>query len=151
PFTVIVDYAHTPGAFQRLFPWVRKTTSGRITAVFGSAGERDRAKRSMQGQAASRYCDTVIITDEDPRGEDRLQILEQIAAGCEGKQRGKDLFLIPDRPEAIRHAVKNASAGDVVLLLGKGHEGSIIGPTGPVQWDERAEAEKALRSLGYST
>lgn len=151
PFTVIVDYAHTPGAFQRLFPWVRKTTSGRITAVFGSAGERDRAKRSMQGQAASRYCDTVIITDEDPRGEDRLQILEQIATGCEGKQRGKDLFLIPDRPEAIRHAVKNASAGDVVLLLGKGHEGSIIGPTGPVQWDERAEAEKALRSLGYST
>ena len=70
PFTVIVDYAHTPGAFRRLFPWVRETASGRITAVFGSAGG-DVAKRPMQGETASRYCDTVIITDEDPRGEDR--------------------------------------------------------------------------------
>ncbi len=151
PFSVIVDYAHTPGAFERLFPWVRRTTRGRITAVFGSAGERDRAKRLMQGQVASRYCDVVVITDEDPRGEDRLQILEQIAAGCIGKERGKDLFLIPDRPEAIHHAFSMASAGDAVLLLGKGHEGSIIGPDGPAAWDERAEAEKALRSLGYAT
>ncbi len=149
PFTVIVDYAHTPGAFERLFPWIRKRTRGKVTAVFGSAGERDRAKRPMQGQAASRYCDTLVITDEDPRGEDRLLILEQIAEGCGSKERGKDLFLIPDRPEAIRHAFRQASAGDVVLLLGKGHEGSIIGPGGPAPWDERMEAEKALRSLGY--
>ncbi len=149
PFAVIVDYAHTPGAFQRLFPWIRNTTGGRITAVFGSAGERDRAKRPMQGEAACRYCDTLVITDEDPRGEDRVQILEQIAAGCGNKQRGKDLFLIPDRPEAIRLAFQKAAPGDVVLLLGKGHEGSIIGPTGPAPWDEKAEAEKALRSLGY--
>jgi len=149
PFTVVVDYAHTPAAFERLFPWIRKRTPGKVTAVFGSAGERDRAKRQMQGQAASRYCDTLVITDEDPRGEDRLQILEQIAAGCGNKVRGKDLFLIPDRPEAIRHAFGQASAGDVVLLLGKGHEGSIIGPAGPAPWDERTEAEKALRSLGY--
>jgi UDP-N-acetylmuramoyl-L-alanyl-D-glutamate--2,6-diaminopimelate ligase len=150
PFSVIVDYAHTPGAFEKLFPWVRRTTAGRITAVFGSGGERDRAKRLMQGQVASRYCDVVVITDEDPRGEDRLEILEQIAAGCGSKERGKDLFLIPDRPHAIRHAFQMACAGDVVLLLGKGHEGSIIGPTGPAPWDERAEAEKALRSLGYT-
>lgn len=149
PFAVIVDYAHTPGAFQKLFPWIRKTTEGRITAVFGSAGERDRAKRPMQGEAASRFCDTVVITDEDPRGEDRVQILEQIAAGCTDKERGKDLFLIPDRPEAIRKAFQMATPGDVVLLLGKGHEGSIIGPTGPAPWDEKTEAEKALRSLGY--
>ena len=151
PFTVIVDYAHTPGAFERLFPWVRKTTRGRITAVFGSAGERDRAKRPMQGEAASRYCDSLVITDEDPRGEDRMQILEQIAAGCRGRTRGENLFLIPDRPGAILHALGRASAGDVVLLLGKGHEGSIIGPAGPSPWDEKEEAEKALRSLGYGS
>jgi UDP-N-acetylmuramoyl-L-alanyl-D-glutamate--2,6-diaminopimelate ligase len=149
PFSVIVDYAHTPGAFEKLFPWIRKTSAGRITAVFGSGGERDRAKRIMQGEVASRYCDALVITDEDPRGEDRLQILEQIAAGCGSKERGKDLFLIPDRPEAIRHAFQMACPGDVVLLLGKGHEGSIIGPRGPAAWDERSEAEKALRSLGY--
>jgi len=90
-----------------------------------------------------------VITDEDPRGEDRVQILEQIAAGCATKARGRDLFLIPDRREAIRKAFELASPGDVVLLLGKGHEGSIIGPTGPAPWDERTETEKALRSLGY--
>ena len=150
PFSVIVDYAHTPGAFEKLFPWVRRTTTGRITAVFGSGGERDRAKRLMQGSVASRSCDTVVITDEDPRGEDRLQILEQIAEGCGSKERGKNLFLIPDRPQAILHAFQMASAGDVVLLLGKGHEGSIIGPAGPMPWDERAEAEKALHALGFS-
>ena len=149
PFGVIVDYAHTPGAFERLFPWVRKTTAGKITAVFGSGGERDREKRPMQGATAARYCDTVVITDEDPRGEDRVQILEHIASGCATKTRGRDLFLIPDRREAIRKAFELASPGDVVLLLGKGHEGSIIGPTGPVPWDERTEAEKTLRSLGY--
>jgi UDP-N-acetylmuramoyl-L-alanyl-D-glutamate--2,6-diaminopimelate ligase len=149
PFGVIVDYAHTPAAFERLLPWVREATRSRIIVVFGSAGERDRAKRSMQGEIADRHCDTIVITDEDPRGEDRVQILEQIAAGCRNKERGKDLLLVPDRPEAIRRAFQSASPGDVVLLLGKGHEGSIIGPNGPSRWDERKEAEKALRALGY--
>ena len=151
PFAVIVDYAHTPGAFEKLFPWVRAHTRGRITAVFGSAGERDREKRPLQGRAAASTCDTLILTEEDPRGEDSLAILEQIASGCQGKTRGKDLLLVPDRREAIRLAVSRAAAGDVVLLLGKGHEGSIIGALGPREWDERAEAERALRELGYGT
>jgi UDP-N-acetylmuramoyl-L-alanyl-D-glutamate--2,6-diaminopimelate ligase len=149
PFAVIVDYAHTPGAFHKLLPWVRDHTTGRVTAVFGSAGERDSAKRPLQGRAAAESCDTVVITDEDPRGEDRMRIIEQIADGCVNKTRGKDLFLIPDRREAIHLAVSRASPGDTVLLLGKGHEGSIIGPSGPGAWDERAEAEAALRTLGY--
>jgi len=150
PFAVIVDYAHTPGAFLKLFPWVRAHTPGRVTAVFGSAGERDHAKRPMQGRAACEGCDTVVITDEDPRGEDGMAILEQVAAGCAGKTRGDDVFLIPDRREAIRFALSRAGPGDTVLLLGKGHEGSIIGPAGPAAWDERAEAEAALRALGHT-
>jgi UDP-N-acetylmuramoyl-L-alanyl-D-glutamate--2,6-diaminopimelate ligase len=149
PFAAIVDYAHTPGAFGRLFPWVRSHVSGKLTAVFGSAGERDREKRPLQGRAASAHCDTLVITDEDPRGEDSMEILEQIAAGCEGRMRGENLFLIPDRREAIRFALSRARPGDAVLLLGKGHAGSIIGPAGPVDWDEREETEKALRTLGY--
>jgi len=149
PFAVIVDYAHTPGAFRRLFPWVRAHTPGKLTAVFGSAGERDREKRQMQGQAASELCDTVVLTDEDPRGEDRVAILEQVAAGCTGRTRGKDLFLVPDRREAIALALSRARPGDSVLLLGKGHEASIIGPAGPAAWDERAEAEAGLARLGY--
>ena len=149
PFAVIVDYAHTPGAFLKLFPWVRAHTTGKVTAVFGSAGERDREKRPLQGRAASDSCDTLVITDEDPRGEDRMTILEEIAAGCTEKKRGQDLFLIPDRREALRLAFSRSRPGDSVLLLGKGHEGSIIGPSGPSAWDERTEAEEALRSFGY--
>jgi len=149
PFDVVVDYAHTPGAFERLFPWVRSVSRGRIIAVFGSAGERDAGKRPMQGRAAARWCDVVVLTDEDPRGEDRMSILGGIAAGCEGKTRGTDLFLEPDRPAAIRLAFDLARPGDAVLLLGKGHEGSIIGPAGSAAWDERAEAERALCAMGY--
>jgi UDP-N-acetylmuramoyl-L-alanyl-D-glutamate--2,6-diaminopimelate ligase len=149
PFDVVVDYAHTPGAFERLFPWVRSVTRGRTIVVFGSAGERDPGKRPMQGRVAARWCDVLVVTDEDPRGEDRMAILEQIAAGCEGRTRGMDLFLEPDRSAAIRLAFDRARPGDVVLLLGKGHEGSIIGPAGSMPWDERDEAEKALRAMGY--
>ena len=149
PFAMIVDYAHTPGAFLKLFPWVREHTTGRIIVVFGSAGERDNAKRPMQGKAAADHCDIVVITDEDPRGEDRMRIIEQVAEGCANKTRGEDLFLIPNRREAIRLATARARPGDTVLLLGKGHEGSIIGPGGALAWDERAEAEAALRASGY--
>jgi UDP-N-acetylmuramoyl-L-alanyl-D-glutamate--2,6-diaminopimelate ligase len=149
PFAVIVDYAHTPGAFQKLFPWVRAHTTGNVTAVFGSAGERDRDKRPLQGRAAADSCDTLVLTDEDPRGEDSVAILEEIAAGCVGKERGRDLFLVPDRRDAIRLAFSRARPGDSVLLLGKGHEGSIIGPSGASAWDEREEAEAALRALGF--
>ena len=149
PFGVVVDYAHTPGAFEKLVPWVRAHTTGRITAVFGSAGERDREKRPLQGRAAADSCDTLVITDEDPRGEDPMTILEEIAAGCPEKERGEDLFLIPDRREALLLAFSRARPGDSVLLLGKGHEGSIIGPSGPSPWDESSEAEEALRSIGY--
>ena len=149
PFTVIVDYAHTPAAFLRLLPWMRTRTEGKVTAVFGSAGERDREKRPLQGRAAAAHCDTLVITDEDPRGESSMEILEQIAAGCDGKTRGTDLFLIPDRREAVRFAIARAKPADAVLLLGKGHEGSIIGPGGPAAWDERTEAVAALRELGY--
>jgi UDP-N-acetylmuramoyl-L-alanyl-D-glutamate--2,6-diaminopimelate ligase len=150
PFAVIVDYAHTPGAFDRLFPWMRRHTAGKLTAVFGSAGERDREKRPLQGRLAAAHCDTLVLTDEDPRGEDGLQILEEIAAGCGGKTRGESLFLIPDRREAIRFALSRGARGDAILLLGKGHEGSIIGPGGASAWDEKAEAEAALDALGYT-
>jgi UDP-N-acetylmuramoyl-L-alanyl-D-glutamate--2,6-diaminopimelate ligase len=149
PFSVIVDYAHTPGAFGKLLPWMRERTRGKLIAVFGSAGERDPEKRGMQGRVASESCDLLVLTDEDPRGEDRMSILEQIAAGCSGKRRGEDLHLVPDRPAAIRLAFSKAAAGDVVLLLGKGHEASIISAGGPRAYDERTEAENALREIGF--
>jgi UDP-N-acetylmuramoyl-L-alanyl-D-glutamate--2,6-diaminopimelate ligase len=84
PFTVLVDYAHTPGAFEKLMSIVRPLTDGQLIAVFGSAGERDREKRAIQGAVAARFCDFLVLTDEDPRLEDRNTIIDEIAAGVEG-------------------------------------------------------------------
>ena len=146
-FTVVVDYAHTTVALETVLGELRPATSGRLWAVFGSAGERDREKRGAMGRVAARLADVVVVTDEDPRGEDRLTILEEIAAAAEtaGAARGSALHLIPDRAEAIEFAIGNASPGDTVLLAGKGHERTIETAAGPVPWDERAEAEAALR------
>jgi UDP-N-acetylmuramoyl-L-alanyl-D-glutamate--2,6-diaminopimelate ligase len=149
-FRVIVDYAHTPAAFSVLLPWVRGLTQGKMIAVFGSAGERDRAKRPLQGRIASESCDVLVLTDEDPRGEDRMSVLEEIAEGCRGRKRGEDLLLVPDRPEAIATAFSLAGPEDVVLLLGKGHEGGIISADGSHPYDERTEAERCLRAMGFT-
>jgi UDP-N-acetylmuramoyl-L-alanyl-D-glutamate--2,6-diaminopimelate ligase len=159
PFEVIVDYAHTPSSFAAIFPPLRERVrrgGGRVISLFGSAGDRDRVKRPEQGRIAGEYSDLVFLTDEDPRGEEPLAILEEIAQGCEadparpGMRRGEGLFLIPERPRAIREAFRRARPGDLVLLLGKGHENSIIyaGETRP--YDEFAEAGRALAELGFT-
>jgi len=148
-FEVVVDYAHTPSSFEAILPPLRERVKGRIICVFGSGGERDTEKRPRQGRIAADFCDIVILADEDPRGEDSMELLEQIAAGCPELPRGERLFLIPDRPAAIRKAFSLARPGDLVALLGKGHENSIIGKAGAVPYDEIREAEKALAEMGY--
>ncbi len=150
PFAVVVDYAHTPGSFERVLPLFRGTTAGRLIVVFGSAGERDRAKRPIQGRIASQFADIVVLADEDPRGEDRQEILREIAAGCTRLTTGESLFLIAERRDAIRHAISLAQPGDTVLLLGKGHETTIIGAGGAVPWDEAAVAREELARVGIS-
>jgi UDP-N-acetylmuramoyl-L-alanyl-D-glutamate--2,6-diaminopimelate ligase len=147
PFTVVVDYAHTTDALETVLHELRRTTSGRLWAVFGSAGERDLEKRPAMGSAAARLADVSVITDEDPRGEDRQLILEQIAAGAvaAGGRRGENLFVIPDREEAIGFAVANATPGDTVLCAGKGHEKTIETATGEITWNEREVASEAIR------
>ncbi|HBG65435.1 MAG TPA: UDP-N-acetylmuramyl peptide synthase [Treponema sp.] len=152
PFEVIVDYAHTPSSFETIFPPIRKRCPGRMICIFGSGGERDIKKRPLQGEVAARFCDTVILTDEDPRGEDPMELLEMIAKGARsaGKKDGKDLFFEPDRPKAIRKAFALAGADDIVLLLGKSHENSIIYKDRVMAYDEIAEARKALSEMGYS-
>jgi len=149
PFEVLVDYAHTPSSFETVFPPLRARAKGRMICVFGSGGERDTEKRPRQGRIAADFFDVVILADEDPRGEDPTELLEEIAAGCPELKRGERLFVIPDRPTAIRKAFSLAGAGDLVALLGKGHENSIIYENGPIPYDEIGEAEKALDELGY--
>ncbi|MFW5788540.1 MAG: Mur ligase family protein [Spirochaetota bacterium] len=147
PFSLVVDYAHTPGSFENVLPFFRERTAGRLLVVFGSAGERDVGKRPIQGEIAGRYADVIVLADEDPRGEDRMQILRDIASGTTGRAEGRDLLLIPDRRLAIRRALELARPGDTVLLLGKGHETSIIGPTAAAPWDEMAVAREELARL----
>lgn len=127
-FSVIVDYAHTPDSFEKLFKEIKPVTKGRIITVFGSAGRRDLAKRPLQGQMAGKYSDIVIITEEDDRDMDGQAIMSEIAAGAKkaGKTEGNNLFLVHKREEAVERAISLAKAGDTVLLLGKGHETSIL-------------------------
>lgn len=151
PFEVIVDYAHTPSSFETIFPPIRHRCAGRMIALFGSGGERDTEKRPLQGQVAAHFCDVVILTDEDPRGEDPVELLKQIAVGAEkaGMKMGENLFITHERPEAIRQALKMAKKDDIVLLLGKSHENSIIYKDHVMPYDEIKEAEKALSELGF--
>jgi len=156
PFAVIVDYAHTPEALRVVLDGlapVAAATGGGLVAVFGSAGERDTLKRPLMGAVAGERCRLVVLTDEDPRGEDRERILEEIAAGAEraGRRRGHDLLLIADREAAIREACQRARPGDVVLLAGKGHEKTIELAGGAVPWDDGAAARRALAALGFGT
>ncbi len=147
PFTVIVDYAHTPDSLEQVFRLLRPLTPGRLIAVFGSAGERDTQKRPQQGAVSARLADLTFLTDEDCREEDPEKILHEIAAGAleAGAERNKNLWLIVDRRQAIAAAFDAARPGDTVLLAGKGHEHSIIVGREMLPWDEREVARELLR------
>lgn len=146
-FSVIVDFAHTPDSFEKLFKDLKPVVKGKLIAMFGSAGRRDEAKREIQGKLAGEYCDEVIITEEDDRDVDGQEIMEQIAAGARnaGKIDDKDLFLVHDRTKAIEFAVNRANKGDTLLLLGKGHEKTIERTDGEHSWDEIGTARGAVR------
>lgn len=147
-FTVIVDFAHTPDSFEKLFKDLRPVVTGKLIVLFGSAGRRDETKRAIQGKLAGEYADEVVVTEEDDRDIDGLSILEQIADGAKtaGKVRGKNLFLVHDRTEAIGFALGRARAGDTVLLLGKGHEKTIERADGEHTWDEIGTARDWLKA-----
>lgn len=136
PFTVIVDYAHTPQSFAKLLPLIKQHTKGKLIVVFGSAGERDKEKRPIQGSIADIYCDVIILTDEDPRNEDPKMILKDIALGCVNHNIDQDLYLISNREAAIAHAISLAKKDDTVLCLGKGHEKTIEYSSGTIAWNE---------------
>jgi UDP-N-acetylmuramoyl-L-alanyl-D-glutamate--2,6-diaminopimelate ligase len=152
PFGVVVDYAHTADSLGKVLRVLRPLASGRLIAVFGSAGERDPTKRAPMGRVAAELADVVVVADEDPRLEDPRVINEAIADGARsaGARDGEDLFVIDDRRAAIAHAVGLARAGDVILLAGKGHEQTIIYGTEGRPWDEKTVAREALRSAGYA-
>jgi len=146
PFAVVIDYAHTAESLETVLRELRRATRGRLWVVFGSAGERDVEKRPAMGAVAAQLADVSVITDEDPREEDRLRILEEIAAGATdaGGKRGETVVVVPDRAEAIRFAVAHAEPEDTILFAGKGHEGSLIVGRDSLPWNERAVVESAI-------
>lgn len=152
PFLVVVDYAHTPDSLTKMLRLLRPLTRGRIITVFGSAGERDIAKRAIQGRVSQELADITIVTSEDPRFEDPAAIVAEIAAGAlaAGGRPGENLFQEPDRMAAVHLAMGLARPGDTVLLAGKGHEQSIIVGAEKQPWDDRAAARAALRALGWT-
>jgi UDP-N-acetylmuramoyl-L-alanyl-D-glutamate--2,6-diaminopimelate ligase len=154
PFSVIVDYAHTPDSLKKVLELLRTLNpGGRLLAVSGSAGDRDRTKRPLQGEVSARLADVSVFTTEDPRFEDPDEIIEQIAVGAEraGAVRNRDYHCVTDRREAIRLAFSVARPGDCILLAGKGHERSIIWGHVKRPWDEAAVARELLAEMGYGT
>ncbi|MBA3725386.1 MAG: UDP-N-acetylmuramoyl-L-alanyl-D-glutamate--2,6-diaminopimelate ligase, partial [Armatimonadetes bacterium] len=138
-FNVIVDYAHTPDALEKLLLSVRELTSGRVVAVFGCGGDRDRTKRPKMGAAASTLSDVVYVTSDNPRTEDPAAIIADIMLGVSAEAK-----VDPDRKSAIRSAIAEASSGDVVVIAGKGHEDYQILGTSKIHFDDREVAAEAI-------
>ncbi|TMG01451.1 MAG: UDP-N-acetylmuramoyl-L-alanyl-D-glutamate--2,6-diaminopimelate ligase [Chloroflexi bacterium] len=151
PFTVIVDFAHAPEALKRVLTFIRGRSAGRIIAVFGCIGERDKDRRFGMGRVAAEYADFTIVTDDNPYSEDRNAVIAEIARGLRagGRREGHDFAVIPDRREAIAHALGMAVDGDAVLLAGKGHEREVHLPDAVYPCHDPSVARAVLRGLGY--
>ncbi|MEX0932168.1 MAG: UDP-N-acetylmuramoyl-L-alanyl-D-glutamate--2,6-diaminopimelate ligase [Candidatus Saccharimonadales bacterium] len=144
-FNVLVDYAHTPDAIEKLFESLKPITKGKIIAVFGATGDRDKLKRPIMGEVAAANCDIVIITDDEPYSEDAGQIRASVLAGA---QKAKaEVLEVGDRKEAIKKAFALAENGDVVTVLGMGHQTFRTMNEGKIEWDDRAVARELLKNL----
>jgi UDP-N-acetylmuramoyl-L-alanyl-D-glutamate--2,6-diaminopimelate ligase len=145
PFTVVVDYSHTPDSLEIVLRAARALGDGRVIAVFGAGGDRDRSKRPLMGRVAAELADLAIVTSDNPRSEDPLEIIQDVLQGT-----GVDVEIDPDRRSAIQRAVGLAEPGDVVVVAGKGHEqgqeiGGVVHP-----FDDRAVVRDALAALRAS-
>jgi UDP-N-acetylmuramoyl-L-alanyl-D-glutamate--2,6-diaminopimelate ligase len=140
PFTVLVDYAHTPDSLATVLDAARGLGPGRVVVVFGAGGDRDRGKRPLMGKVAADLADVTIVTSDNPRSEAPLAIIEDVLQGA-----GLDVEIDPDRRSAIERALSLARDGDVVVIAGKGHEQGqdVAGVVSP--FDDREVARAALR------
>lgn len=144
PFTVIVDFAHTPNALENVLKTVRSQTKKQLIHVFGAAGLRDHSKRPLMGAMSSKYADMIILTEEDYRTEDVNMIMDQIASGITNDQ---PVYRYQNRGEAIAFAVSQANPGDLVIITGKGHEKSLCRGTIEFPWSDQDQVEKALKEV----
>lgn len=147
-FDVIVDFAHTPNAIEKVLATIRPMAKGKLIHVFGSASERDYLKRPIMGAASATYADITILTEEDYRKEDVHKIMDEIEQGYLKKATSKQkLFKFPNRQDAVNKAISLAKKGDIVILTGKGHEKSLCRGTVEYPWSEHEAVKKALQQL----
>lgn len=147
PFLVVVDYAHTDDALRNVISVARSLNPARVITLFGCGGDRDRAKRPIMGDAAGSLSDFVVLTSDNPRSEDPLEIMNDAMVGLcrhDTPYRGE-----PDREKAIRIALERAKAGDIVILAGKGHETYQVLKDRTIALDDREVARRVLREMGY--
>lgn len=148
-FLVLVDYAHTPDGLENALRSISEFAEGSIITVFGCGGDRDKSKRPIMGKIAAAYSDKVIITSDNPRSEDPEAIIRDIEQGLVEVGYPKERYmLLPDRAEAIRAAVREASRNDVLLIAGKGHETYQVLADKTIEFDDRAAVAEAIRSMG---
>lgn len=143
PYTVMIDYAHKPDGLDKILTTIRQYAKGRIITLFGCGGDRDKEKRPMMGKIAGELSDYVIITSDNPRSEEPMEIIEQAEAGI--KSTGCDYICIENRRDAIKYALKMAKPDDIVLLAGKGHEPYQVLKDRTIPFDERDIVEELLR------
>jgi UDP-N-acetylmuramoyl-L-alanyl-D-glutamate--2,6-diaminopimelate ligase len=149
PFLVVVDYAHTDDALRNTLRVARRLlTGGRLITLFGCGGDRDRTKRPRMGLAAGELSDFVVLTNDNPRSEDPLGILNDVMVGL--RRTDTPHTVEPDRAAAIAAALRQARPGDIVVLAGKGHETYQVTSTGTIDFDDRVVARAALAQLGYA-
>ncbi|MGH2409755.1 MAG: glutamate ligase domain-containing protein, partial [Chloroflexota bacterium] len=148
-FRVLIDYAHTVNAFRSLLSALRDLLGegGRLIAVFGAAGNRDRGKRPVLAEIAMKYTDYFYVTNEDPCDEDPHQIMAEILSGVPSEDAGRRFELQPDRETAIRLACQRAGASDTVVILGKGHERSIVAGGRKLPWSDEDVTRRILSAL----
>jgi UDP-N-acetylmuramoyl-L-alanyl-D-glutamate--2,6-diaminopimelate ligase len=144
-FEVIVDYAHSPESLEKVYGVLRPHVKGRMIAVLGGTGDRDKTYRASGGALADRFADFVIVTNEDPYSEDVEDIIDQVLSGIKNKTAGKDLLRISDRKEAMRKAFSLAGRDDLVIITGKGCEQFMIFGDKKIPWDDREVARGLLR------
>jgi UDP-N-acetylmuramoyl-L-alanyl-D-glutamate--2,6-diaminopimelate ligase len=147
PFLVVVDYAHTPDALRNAIAVARTLKPKRVITLFGCGGDRDRSKRPLMGMAAAESSDYVVLTSDNPRSEDPLDIINDALVGL--RRLDTPHAVEPDRATAIRLAISEARAGDLILIAGKGHETYQVLKDRTIDFDDREAARRILEEAGY--